>query len=189
MTIWLAGTKFRNWLIRYGKRIGIAAAGHTVKRIVGGILFDTFIYGAVVAYCTLTWGPVWGSLAGFAIMTPLAALMCYGWMRLYDWLKLDLFGLEALKQLRETRAVAGRWSRLIHRIARMGNLPAFLALSIQGDAMLVVVYLRDGVEKYDGLSSREWRIFWASLILSNAYWTLRWSIIVEVARLAWNFLF
>jgi hypothetical protein len=172
------------WFASHKERIGIVAIGHAAKHV-EELLLDWLLYGAVVATCTARWGPLWGSLAGFSVMAPLSALVCLAYIRFYDWAKKDWFGFEALKEFRDETE---RARPLIARLMRLGNIPAFLALSVYGDPFMVTVYLRTGAEKYNGLLTRDWAVFWASVLVSNGYWTVRWMLIVELARVAWSWL-
>jgi hypothetical protein len=151
--------------------------GHTAKKL-EELLFDWLVYGAVTAYLTSLYGVFQGSLWTFAVMAPLSALMCYLYLKFYDWSKRDWLGLEALKRLREGKG-------LFARLAKLGNVPAFVVLSLQFDPFVVTVYLRKGSDKYNGYSGRDWMIFWASVLFANAYWTLRWTLIFELIRLLW----
>ncbi len=162
------------------KRIGIMAVGYAAKAI-EEFLFDWLLYGTVVLYCTSQWGKVEGSVAAFLMMTPLSAVICLFYLKLYDWFHQDWFGFEALKEI--TNSPHKGWmSRMVFWIARLGAFPAFIILSINTDPFIVTVYLRKGEDAYDGLSGRDWFIFWSSVIFSNSYWTLRWSVIVIVAN-------
>jgi hypothetical protein len=172
------------WLAENKKRISIIAIGHTAKRL-EEILFDWFLYGSVIAVCTTTWGLAWGSLAGFAIMAPLSALGCLAYIKFYDWAQRDWFGFEAVKQLRDDAVPDGWFRRLLHRIVRLGNVPAFFMLSVYGDPFMVTVYLRRGACWYGNLSRRDWIVFWASVLVSNGYWSLRWAVVVELVMFFW----
>ena len=183
MTFWLGG--ITRWFLHHKERIGIVAIGLTAKRIEEGI-FDWLLYGFVVATCTTILGPLWGSLAGFAVMAPLSALVCFSYIRFYDWAKKDWLGFETLKELRDETWHTGLFVNLVRRIARLGDVPAFLALSLYGDPFMVTVYLRRGARQYNSLSRRDWVVFWTSVLVSNGYWTLRWTVIVEVARFLWS---
>lgn len=162
------------------------AVGHTAKKIEEHIV-DWLIYGVVITYFTIAFGPLYGSLATFAVMTPFTAILCLVYIRLYDWAGKDWLGFEALKELREEQAHGGFFARLTYRIARHGGFPAFIALSIYGDAFMATVYLRRGSHAYNGLSLWDHVIFWSSVFVSNAYWTLRWVVIVELFRLLINY--
>jgi hypothetical protein len=174
-------------LARCKERIATVAIGYAAKRV-EAIVFDWLFYGFVIATCITNWGPVWGSMVGFATMAPLSALVCFGYIRFYDWAKKDWLGFETLKELKDETGHRGRLANLVQRVARFGDVPAFLALCVYGDPFMVTVYLRRGARKYDNLSRRDWAVFWTSVVVSNGYWTLRWTVIVEVARIVWKVL-
>ncbi len=182
------GITVHEWILRHKERIGIVLIGHTAKRI-EEYLFDWLLYGVVVAWCIFTYGNVWGYAVAFVIMAPLSALVCYGYIRFYDWAKKDWLGLETLEELREQEATHGWFMRHVVRIAKWGDIPMFIALSIYGDPFMVTVYFRRGAHLYNGLSRRDWYIFWGSVIVSNAYWTLRWTVIFVIAIPLWNYFF
>lgn len=169
------------WFLKHKERIGLVAIGHTTKRI-EEYLFDWLLYGVVVTYTTATWGTLWGSLYGFLIMAPLSAVVCYAYLLFYDWAKRDWFGFEFLKETRDEMEHGGWFARTMQRIAKWGDVPAFFALSAYGDPFLVVVYLRKGAHMYTGLSRRDWALFFGAVLFSNAYWTLRWTVIIELVR-------
>lgn len=166
------------------KRVATIAVGHTAKRVEEW-LFDWLLYGYVVAMCTLTWGAYHGALAAFAIMAPLSAMVCLIYIGIYNWLQADWLGLELLKDFARASS-GGFFSRLAHRIVRHGQLPAFLMLSIYGDPFMTTVYLRRGAGSYGKLTPRDLNIFWASVFLSNGYWTLRWTILIELVIYVWQ---
>jgi len=170
--------------IRWKERIGTMVLGHTAKTA-EVFLFDTLLYGSVVTYLTTMFGWMWGSFASFAVMAPLSGLWCSCTIRLYDWAKLDWFGLEATKRVRDELSKSGRWAKIIQRAIQLGDVPAFFAILFLhplGDPFMVTLYLRKGAEQYNGLTKRDWSIFWAAVIVSNGYWTLRWAAIVELVR-------
>ena len=105
-----------------------------------------------------------------------------------DWAKRDWFGFEALKELREEETGRGWLSRLLHKILKLGDIPAFIALSIYHDPFMVTVYLRKKEHTHQRLTSRDWKIFWAAVIFSNAYWTLRWTVILVAIGYMWEFI-
>ena len=118
-------------------------------------------------------------------MAPLSALFCWLYMVFYDWAKRDWFGFEALKELREMETT-GVFGRLFRRALRFGDVLAFFALSIYHDPFMVTVYFRNKGHEHGGLTQRDWRIFWTSVVVSNAYWTLRWTVIFELIRILWE---
>lgn len=173
------------WFVRHKERIGIIAIGYTGKRV-EEFLFDWLLYGVVVVKSMEHWGPYYGSIVAFFIMSPLSALACYAYIRFYDWAKKDWLGLETIEELREKEASAGWFMRHIVRFTKMGDIPMFFGLSILTDPFVTTVYFRRGAHLYNGLSKRDWKIFWSSVLFSNAYWTLRWTVIIVIAQFLWN---
>jgi hypothetical protein len=66
---------------------------------------------------------------------------------------------------------------------RKGYVPAFFILSWIEDAIVVTLYLRHGVNQFNGLSRRDWMIFWASTVVSNLFWILSVVSVLELIRL------
>lgn len=174
------------WWQKHMRFIGTVAVGHGAKQV-EEVLFDWILYGTVVGFTIYVYGPVWGSLLGFLIMAPLSALVCWLYLQFYDWAKIDWFGFEAVKNVREDLEGDSWWKRLLRRLVRMGDVPAFFVLSINSDPFMVTVYLRRGSGEFNGMTGRDWKIFWASVLFSNAYWTLRWTVIIAIAL--WLFAF
>ncbi len=176
---------FHVWVMRHRQRIGLIAAGHTAKRI-AEYLFDWLLYGFVVAWANVTYGALWGSLIAFLIMAPLSALLCWLYIKFYDWLKLDWLGLEVLKELKNAEDTNHWFGKVFQTIVRAGDFPAFIALSLYSDPFMVTVYFREGAHNYHGLTRRDWRIFFSSVLLSNAFLTLRWTVIIALVIYLWQ---
>ncbi len=173
------------WFLRHKNKIGTIAIGHTAKKA-EEVLFDWLIYGVVVLWATHAWGSVAGSLVAFALMTPLSALACFLYLKFYDWAQVDWFGFELIKELRDEEAHESWWRHLFHRLLRRGGVPAFLALSLYTDPFMTTIYFRHKSRAYRGLDRREWIIFWTSVVVSNAYWTLRWTVILSAIVYIWT---
>ncbi len=167
------------------QRISLVAIGHIVKRV-EEFLFDWLLYGVVVLFCTTTWGSVWGSLIAFSIMAPLSAYFSLLWIAYYNWSKRDWFGLEFLKELRD-ETKRGWFAQRIQAGLKRGGVPAFFILSFYTDPFMTVVYFRKKGESYTLLGPRDTNIFWCSVVVSNAYWTLRWTVLVEAALFLWRY--
>lgn len=163
-------------------RIAEIMTGHGGK-FVEGMLFDRFLYGTVSIFCQENMGTVEGSFVTFLIMAPLSALVCSFYLRFYDWLGRDIFGFESIKDLEGESGWFFR--RFVIPLLRKGDTVAFVLLSVFSDPFLTVVYLRDKSRRYAGMGKREKRIFWSSVLLSNAYWTLSISVFVGIGRWVW----
>lgn len=151
-----------NQPIRWKERIGLAFIGHVGKNI-EETLFDYALYPAVIAWL--------GAVVGGAVMTVLSALFCYLYILAYDWSGKDWFGFEMMKEMRDGGEHESRAWRVVQRVARKGDWAAFLALSVYADPFFTIIYMRRGVGTYSGLSSRDWKIFWGSVLVANLWWT------------------
>jgi hypothetical protein len=65
-----------------------------------------------------------------------------------------------------------------------GHVATFIALSLLQDSFVTTAYFRHGRE--GNYSHRDWMIYFGSLTLSCAYWTLRWELIVGAAETVWK---
>lgn len=110
-----------------------------------------------------------GIFIGGTVMTILSLLACLLSLWFYDWSKRDWLGIEAIKSLKESDG-KGRAGRLFAWVLQKGDLLTAMILSIKFDPFITTVYMRRGA--YNGMSSRDWRIFLGSLLFGNAYWTL-----------------
>ena len=171
--------KSANQPIRWKERIGIIAVGQTFKQV-EEYVFDYVVYPAVIALL--------GSVIGGLVMTMFSALICWLYILLYDWSKKDWLGLELLKEVRDGEEGKGCVARFVQRIARRGNWFAFFAFSISTDPFVTTVYMRQGTEEYNGLSSRDWKIFWASVLVANLSWTIVVTAAFETIRFIFNWL-
>ena len=153
------------------ERVGILATGYAAKQVEEK-LFDYMLYPSVIA----TAGTVWGGL----IMTALSALVCFFYLKFYDWSKQDWLGLELLKEVREGEHAEGFWGTLVRKILSNGDVPAFFLFSLWQDPFVTTVYLRKGADKYNGMSERDWKVFFCSVIVANLWWTGIVSSIVHL---------
>jgi hypothetical protein len=148
-------------VIRWKERIAVIAIGRTVKYY-QDLLFDFILYPTVIA----TMGP----FAGFLLLSSLSASLCRLDILFYDWAKKDWLGLELLKEIRDGEEKKKGIMRIVQWATRRGDWVAFFVLCALTDPFEVTVYMRHGVEKYNGLSMRDWRIFWGSVMVSNLFW-------------------
>ncbi len=135
-------------------------------------LFDVLIYNAIVAWATQEFGPKEGLLVAFAIMAPSSAITCLLYLLGYRLAGTDLFGFEELKEVRDDVSRPGIMRAIFRFLMRMGNLPAFIILSIWKDPFMATVYMRRREDGFKTMTGRDWRNFWASVLISNAGWTL-----------------
>ena len=104
----------------------------------------------------------YGLLYGGHIMIWASLFICLASFVFYDWAKKDWIGIETLKEVGEAEAKLGtikktRWLE-------------FLILSVQTDPFIVTLFMRKGAHEYNGLSKADWKVFFSSLVIGNAFW-------------------
>lgn len=165
-------------LLRGSARVSGWAGAHLAKEQVDNF-FDLIVTPIVLAWATAQFG-LMGPLIGTVIMIGVNGIVCLFALRLYDWAKKDVLGLETMKSLRE-RPPQGLFEWLVHPFVRMGgDVGAFIALSILDDAFVTTAYLRKGAHQYNGLSARDWWIFTASLFFSTVIWSICVTVLGSV---------
>lgn len=179
------------FLFTYRKRrsLSVIAAGEIIYTT-GSWLFDNPLYIFMIAYH--------GPLLGGGIMTFLSLIISVLTLLFYNWLKIDWVGVGIVEKIKEdghkwtarlhsasflTRILAFFPVQVFHLIRwalKKGDVAAFFALSVFEDPFLTTVYLRRG--SFDGLKRKDWQIFIASVVVSNGYWIVRNTTIIEIAR-------
>jgi hypothetical protein len=140
------------------KRIGLIGVGYTVSFLLTQ-MFKFGIYPAVIWHL--------GLVKGAGVMWTLSFIICYTAITFYNFAKFDWFGIEALKDIRESKArEEGYFRRILRRILVRGGVVAFIALSMKFDAFVCTVYMRDA-HHYGGMTKRDWVIFLVALVISN----------------------
>ena len=159
-----------------GRRLRTFAAGAT-SLYVFNKTFDYLLYPYVVHRA--------GILVGGLVMTSLSAVACLALLKFYDRTKKDWLGIETVRDLRNYRG--GRaFGRLSSWLLSKGDAVAFVALSLYYDPFITTVWLRH--ERFGGLSARDRKIFWGSVLLCNASWTVTCWLGVNAAVWAWRWL-
>jgi hypothetical protein len=178
----------------------IAARKRQIATIAIGQTFNT-VFDWFFNYPLYLFVVEWRGLGeGYIIMAIASFFTCLAFIRFYDWLKVDWLGIEVAKEAQEFgpawikklsmesrigRIIWWPFSKIILLILwgmKKGGWIAFLVLSIYTDPFIVTVYMRKGWGEYNGLSRKDWRIFFASTIVSNAYWAIRTFAILESAK-------
>ena len=118
-----------------------------------------------------------GGMRGFALTWVLLAAMsffvCYLLLLFYDWSKKDWLGIEAVKTLKTLKELEGSsFKRMIAKIIQRGDAFAVIALSIIFDPFIVIAYVRHGANQYNGLTKKDWKIFFISILISNGWETV-----------------
>ena len=159
-------------------------------------VFDHVLYPLVLAWL--------GNLAGGAVMTVASMIICATVLAFYEHGKVDWLGVDAVESVKEhgegwvrrldsahwaIRAIAWIPSRIFLLVLwaiKKSDIWAFIALSLYEDAFKTTAFLRKG--KFDRFGRKDALIFLASLVISNVYWTLRWSVILEVLVRSFKFI-
>jgi hypothetical protein len=144
-------------------------------------IFDYPLYGAVTERLTSFFGVATGGLYALITMSILSWIISYALIRYYDHTGRDLLGLEALKSAREVEEELNKKSSILHKIAKMGDIPAFFVLGLY-DPVYATIYLRKGKNLYNGFSPRDWWIFNVSVVYANVLWTSGWLAAIEFIR-------
>ena len=160
--------------MKFLPRIGELALGHTVNSL-SIWAFDYVLYPYVM----------WklGLIQGGVLMAILSLLTCLLTLWFYDWSKRDWLGIEAVKQLRDGEATT-RWRRLLAWALAKGDIPACVALSLYFDPFITTACLRRGA--FQGMSRRDWCIFFASWFIANGWWALACFGGVELLTHLWK---
>lgn len=157
--------------IRWLQRIGILVLGLTANA--------AMVYGydfVVYPYLIVTHG----LLLGWTYAVIGSIVLCLGTLWFYDVTKQDWLGIEAIKLIRDEPA-NGRIRKFFHRVANRGDALAFVFLSLKYDPFITTVYMRKGSGNHT-MTARDWKIFWASMVVSNAWWGTLVFGAIEVFR-------
>lgn len=171
-----ADVNFRSqsWLGRHRRRLAEIGTGHALYATFNWF-FDNVIYVYVVFSL--------GLLTGGVIMTTFSLVQCGATLLLYERMKIDWVGAGSIASLVAMPNPAW-WQRVIVWAAKRGSVFIFFALCVLQDPFITTAYFRQG--RFDGLSARDWRIFFASVFASNFYWTLRSGAVATVLVSAWH---
>jgi len=171
---------------KYWSRV---ASAHVILTVLDWI-FDNPLYIAVIA--------IYGPLKGGLIMTIASAVYCAIAILIYERNGTDWLGVNAVEAVKEhgagwikrleSRSIVIRvaaWlpSRLFLVVLwaiKKNDVLAFIALSIYEDPFKTLVFLRKG--RFNGFELKDLTIFIGSLLLSNGYWILRNTMIIEIGK-------
>lgn len=159
-----------NWIKKFNFKI--LAIGHLIFHS-ADYAFDYLLYPFVIYKL----GPLYGGI----IMTMLAAAFCLAIVWVYDFLEKDWLGLETVKELvenffkEEEEIARKKWrkrgKKIMSWVFHKNKVGQFMFLSLAFDPLITTVYMRPGYHLYNGFSKRDWKIFWGSVFVSNAWWT------------------
>jgi hypothetical protein len=148
-------SRARRWRVRTAELV----VGFTANKA-QEYLFDYLLYPFVIFKL--------GLWRGGLVMALLSLVSCLLLLRFYDRLKRDWLGIEAVKGLKDY-AGQSRFRRMAAWLLQRGEPVACLFLSIKFDPFITTLYLRRG--SYNGMTRRDWKIFVASWLIGNVYWT------------------
>ena len=161
-------------IISHRYRAAELAVGFTANKLI-----DWPVSYVLYPFVIYTYGIVYG---GF-LMTLFSLLACLLTLKFYDWSKRDWLGIEAIKSLK-TYTGDRRAGRLASWFLRKSDPIVFLFLTFWYDPFITAVYLRKG--KFNGMTGRDWLIFYGSLILCNGYWILACYMGITLVEWIWQ---
>lgn len=160
-----------NQPIRWKERVGILILGITANSVMA-YGYDFIIY----PYLIITYG----LLLGWLYATAGSIVLCLGTLWFYDHTKRDWLGIETIKLIRDEQGT-GKVRKFFQRIASKGDMLAFFLLSFRYDPVITTVYLRRGSGNHL-MTARDWKIFWASIVVSNAWWGMMVFGAIEIFK-------
>ena len=165
---------FLERLLPYRERAGELALGIGINKLIEN-LFSYVLYPWIIYK--------YGALNGGFVMMFLSLVTSLLTLKFYDWSQRDWLGIEAIKSLKDYRGEhnAGRMTRWF---LRKSEPAAFLFLCFWHDPFITTAYLRKG--KFNGMTSRDWCIFYGSVLVSNGYWILACYMGITLVEWAWQ---
>lgn len=163
-----------SWFSRHRRRIAEVGTGHAIYATFN-FLCDHILYVFVVYRL--------GLLRGGAIMTAFSLIQCAVTLIIYERMRIDWVGVGSLARL-SMLPKPSWWQRVILWATRHGDFAIFLALCAFQDPFITTAYFRRG--RFDGITARDWRLFLASVFVSNLYWTLRSGAVAAMLVGAWR---
>jgi hypothetical protein len=158
----------------YRFRVAELAVGLTINKLMDWP-FNYILYPYVIYTC--------GILQGGIIMMFISLLSCMLTIRFYDWSQRDWMGIEAIKDIKHYQGEI-KAGRLVGWFLKRSEPVAFLFLTIWYDPFITMAYLRKG--KFNGMTRRDWRIFFISLLIGNGYWIIACYLGITLVELVWR---
>jgi len=144
-----------------------------------GYLYDNWLWWAAILYFGVFYGNLLMSIGAFLInIIMLRRYLKNG----KDWL-----GVGILDDIRENGSKKS-WSLKIVSwlLKKGGDKLAFFVLSCGTDSFITTAYLRHG--DFSPIEKKDFVIFFSSILLSCAYWSIRSSLVVGAAKFLWRLL-
>lgn len=125
-------------------------------------LYDFPLYAFVMWHL----GPVLGGLV-MTLLTIPVDLYCF---RLYDWSEQDWLAIEYIKKQKNYEG-NNFLRRFVKFVLTRTPIPfQILILSGKFNAFIITALLREGAYQFNGLTRRDWKIFWFSFLTTQLYW-------------------
>ncbi|MEK7145062.1 MAG: hypothetical protein AAB794_04395 [Patescibacteria group bacterium] len=164
--------KSANQTIRWLQRIGILVLGLTAnKAMVYG--YDIIVYPLLIVK--------YGFVHGWLYAAAGSTMLCLGTLWFYNATKQDWIGIETIKLVRDGEK-EGRIGSFFQNLAKRGDTLAFLFLCLAKDGFITTIYMRRGSGNY-AMAARDWKIFWASTLVSEIWWGLLVFGAIEAFRI------
>ena len=163
-----------SWWKRHKREVAYIGSGHLCYSVFNW-LYDQVLYVFIVYHL--------GLLIGGTLMTAGSLIQCAALLLAYQRMKIEWVGTAAIHSL-AYKVDPTLIERIFVWAMRKGQIPIFLALCIFQDPFITTAYFKQG--RFDGLSRKDWGIFFASVLLSNGYWTLRSGLVAQILVRAWH---
>lgn len=136
-------------------------------------VYDYVVYPAVLV--------AWGVVLGGLIMGVTSFVLDLGTLLVYRKSQVDVFGLEALKALRDAppRSLT---ERLARGALQRSRWIVFVVLSLVSNPFVVTACLGDRSGASTRLRSRDWAVFAGSFLLGHAAWILAVTGAIQLAN-------
>lgn len=154
--------KLATKIVANKKRFAELATGWLTDRVTNWV-FEYVAYPAVIAY--------WGLIQGGTVMIILSVILSLAIINLYDFLKRDWLGLEAIKEIRDGEAKS-MLEKISQWAMRKGDLVGLIILSVYSEPVKVTLYMRHGSNQFNGFSKRDWFNFTTAVVIGNVSWAL-----------------
>lgn len=192
--------KSANQAIRWLQRIGILTLGLSAN-----VAIDYWYNWVAYPYLFETHGTMYGWLYA----TAGSIVLCLACLWFYNLTEQDWLGIETIKGLRDEvpqepstpdsinfwdwkarfvwwfRRYSWKLQAFLWKIAQKGDIALFFVLSIKWDPFITTVYMRRGADRT--MTARDWKIFWASMLIGNLYWGAVIIGVLEAVRMLAQF--
>lgn len=173
----------KGFIARHKKLIQEIGIGLFIYETIN-FLYDWLFYPFALVY--------WGVFTGGIILFSGSIIQCALMFWLYDRMKVDWLGANALRQLddKENKSRLERlavwlgkekktlWERLLSPIV-------FIGLTLPIDPLIVAIHYRK--KHFGGVGVRDWLILLSAVVVANAWWLIKIEIVIQLFQVAFNF--